>query len=248
MRPRREVPVRRNLPIFAAALLLYSIEPMTMTMARKAILLVALLSIQGCSSGQLISQQTVEEKLARVTLGRTTTADVEATFGTPYLKDKRLWVYNLADTEPGFTEIKSPVMPGLIPPMPTTVATNTRALITMRFNEAGTVKGLEVARYFSDPYMHDYWYLLKESPANQLESVALLGESSGFKVLELDKAARTFTLQDASSKARMAVTFDNQMLHITSTNPHDRLSAEYRVFVKKESAFTDGVARSEVVQ
>jgi hypothetical protein len=224
---------------------------MMMTMARKAIrgiLLAPLLAAYGCSSGQLISQQTVEEKLARITLGQTTMADVDATFGTPYLKEKQLWVYNLADTEPGFTEVKSPVMAGLIPPMPTTVTTNTRALITLRFTEAGRVKGLEVARYFSAPYMHDYWYLLKEPSESQLESVARLGESSGFKVVGLDKALRTFTLQDAGSKARMAVTLDNQTLHISSTNPHDRLSAEYRVFVKRESAFTDGVARSEVVQ
>ena len=222
-----------------------------MTMTRKAvrvILLMATVVAQGCASGQLISQQTVEEKLARVTLGRTTMADVEATFGTPYLKEKQFWVYNLADTEPGFTEVKSPVMAGLIPPIPTTVSTNTRALITARFNEAGIVKGLEVERYFSSPYTHDYWYLVKDSSDNQLQSVARMGESNGFKVVDWDKEARHFSLEDPSNKARLTVTLDNQTLHITSTNPYSRLSNEYRVFVKRESAFAEAVTRSDVVQ
>ena len=224
---------------------------MFMTIARQAILaalLPALLLAHACSSGQLVSEQTVEEKLAKVTLGRTTMADVEAAFGAPQLKDKRLWAYNLADTSVDFAEVRTPIMPGLIPPLPATVPTNTRALITVRFNEAGTVKGLEVSRYFSAPYTHDYWYLVRESSENNLNSVARIGGSSGFKVLALDKAARSLTLEDAGSKARMAVTLDNQILHIISTNPYDRLSNEYRVFVKRETAFIDGLSRSEVVQ
>jgi hypothetical protein len=215
-----------------------------------AALLAAALAAQGCPSGQLISQQTVEEKVARVALGQTTMAEVEATFGSPYLKEKQLWVYNLSDTEPGFKEFKSPysVGAGLIPPIPTTVATNTRALITLRFNDAGTVKALEVARYFSSPYTHDYWYLLKQSSGKELESVARIGESNGFKVVGLDKTAGNFTLQDPSNKASMSIVLENQTLHITSTNPYSRVSNEYRIFVKRESAFTDAVTRSEVVQ
>jgi hypothetical protein len=226
---------------------------MTMKMIQATIwaaLLAAALTAQGCPSGQLISQQTVEEKVARVALGQTTMAEVEATFGSPYLKEKQLWVYNLSDTEPGFKEVNAPysVGAGLIPPIPTTVATNTRALITLRFNDAGTVKALEVARYFSSPYTHDYWYLLKESSDKQLESIARMGESNGFKVVGLDKVARNFTLQDPSNKASMSIVLENQTLHITSTNPYSRVSNEYRIFVKRESAFTDAVTRSEVVQ
>jgi len=215
-----------------------------------AALLAAALAAQGCPSGQLISQQTVEEKVASVVLGRTTMAEVEATFGNPYLKEKQLWAYNFSDTEAGFKEVQTPysVGAGLIPPIPTTVTTNTRALITLRFNDAGTVKGLEVARYFSSPYTHDYWYLLKESAGKELESVARIGESNGFKVVGLDKAAGNFTLQDPGNKASMTVTLENQALHITSTNPYSRLSSEYRSFVKRESAFTDAVTRSEAVQ
>ena len=118
----------------------------------------------------------------------------------------------------------------------------------MRFNDAGTVKALEVARYFSSPYTHDYWYLLKGSSDEELESVARMGESNGFKVVGLDKAARNFTLQDPTNKASMSIVLENQTLHITSTNPYSRVSNEYRIFVKRESAFTDAVTRSEVVQ
>jgi len=251
MLPRSEL-VDRGIRLFSsAALLLYHVESMSMTMTRKAvraILLVAALAAQGCSSGQLISQQTVEEQVARVTVGQTTMAEVEATFGNPYLKEKQLWVYSLSDTESGFREVNTRVGAGLIPPIPTTVPTNTRALITLRFNDAGTVKGLEVARYFSSPYTHDYWYLVKESLVNNLEFLARVGESSGFKVVALDFVSRTLNLEDTGSKARMAVTLDNQTLHITSTNPYDRLSNEYRVFVKRESSFVDAVTRSDVVQ
>jgi len=241
------------LSVFAQALLLYHVVPMTMKMIQATIwaaLLAAALTAQGCPSGQLISQQTVEEKVARVALGQTTMAEVEATFGSPYLKEKQLWVYNLSDTEPGFKEVNAPysVGAGLIPPIPTTVATNTRALITLRFNDAGTVKALEVARYFSSPYTHDYWYLVKESSVNNLEFLARIGESSGFKVAAVDFVSHTLNLEDTGSKARMAVTLDNQTLHITSTNPYSRVSNEYRIFVKRESAFTDAVTRSEVVQ
>lgn len=212
-------------------------------------LLLALLTTSGCASGpQLVSEQTVEEKLARVTLGQTTMQDIETTFGSPHLREKRLWVYNLADTSVDFSELRTPLMSGLLPPLPFNVPTNTRALISLWFNDTGKIKGLEVSRYFAAPYTHDYWYLIKESSENPLESFARMGESNGFKVSGLDKSKRTFRLENASSKAKIAVTLDNQTLHITSTNPYDRLSNEYRIFVKGETAFIDGVSRSESLE
>jgi hypothetical protein len=217
--------------------------------AIRTILLLALLATFGCASGpQFVSEQTVEEKLARLTLGRTTMQDIETTFGAPNLREKRLWVYNLADTAVDFSELRSPIMSGLIPPMPFNVPTNTRALISLWFNDSGKIKGLEVSRYFSAPYTHDYWYLIKESSENPLESIARMGELSGFKVSGLEKSKRTFKLENASSKAQIAVTLDNQTLHIISTNPYDRLSNEYRVFVKGETAFIDGVSKSESLE
>jgi len=213
-----------------------------------SILLAAALAVSGCPSGQSVSQQSVEEKVARVVLGQTTSSEVEATFGSPYLKVRQLWYYNFSDTEPGFKTVNTRIGASMIPPLPTTVSTNTRALITLRVSDAGIVTGLEVQRYFSPPYMQDYWYLLKESSDKQLEAIARMGESNGFKVVALDKAAGKFTLQDPSSKASIAVTVQGQMLHITSTNPYDRVANEYRGFVKRENAFTDAVAQSEVVQ
>ncbi|HUK39508.1 MAG TPA: hypothetical protein VLX11_00640 [Candidatus Acidoferrales bacterium] len=221
---------------------------LTVRVSIGAILLAAALAASGCSSGELVSSQSVEDKIARVALGQTTSSEVEATFGSPYLKEKRLWVYNFSDTESGFKTVDARIGASLIPPIPTTVSTNTRALITVRLSDAGIVKGLEVQRYFSSPYADDYWYLLKESSDKPLESVARMGESSGFKVVALDKAAGNFTLQEPTSKASMTVTLQNQMLHISSTNPYDRLSNEYRIFVKRETAFTEAIAQSEVVQ
>jgi hypothetical protein len=90
--------------------------------------------------------------------------------------------------------------------------------------------------------------LVKESSVNNLEFLVRIGESSGFKVAAVDFVSHTLNLEDTGSKARMAVTLDNQTLHITSTNPYSRVSNEYRIFVKRESAFTDAVTRSEVVQ
>ena len=216
--------------------------------AIRTIILLASLAMQGCGSPQFVSEQTVEEKLARVRLGQTTMAEVEATFGVADLKDKRLWVYNLADTSTDFAEVKGRLGSGLIPPMPMTVSTNTRVLLTVRCTEAGIVKGLEVSRYFTAPYRSDYWYLVKESSTSDLASVARIGESSGFKVVALDFVSRTLNLEDAGSKGRMAVTLDNQALHITSVNPHDRLSKEYRIFSKRENAFIESVSGSDFVQ
>jgi len=208
-----------------------------------------LLVAQGCApKTEFVSQQAVEEKVSRITLGQTTMPEVEAIFGVAQLKDARFWAYNMADTTMDFTEVKTRIMPGMIPPMPTNVPTNTRALVTVRFDEPGTVKGLEISRYFSAPYIHDYWYLVRPGPENPLESAARLGEANGFKVSGLEKSARSIALESTGSKARINVSFENQILHITSTNPYDRLSAEYRVFVKRESAFIASLLELEALE
>jgi len=214
----------------------------------RTIILLVCLATQSCGSTQLVSEQAVKEKLANVRLGQTTMAEVETTFGSANLKEKRLWVYNLADTSVDFADVNTRMMSGLIPPMPSTVSTNTRAVVTLRFTDGGTVKGLEVSRYFSAPYTNDYWYLVKKSSTSDLASVALIGESSGFKVVTLDFVSRTLNLEDTGSKARLTVTLDDQTLHIASTNPYDRLSNEYRIFSKRENAFTERVVTSEAVQ
>ena len=207
----------------------------------------------GCStSPTLVSERAVEDKVASVTPGQTTMADVQALFGPAHLKDARFWVYNLSDTEVDFTEFKTPIFGRTITPLPFSlmgnVPTNTRALITVSFNDAGVVKGFEVARYFSRPYIHDYRYLIKPDSTAPLDKVARLGEVSGFKVGKTDSSGSGLVLQEPNSKARISAAIEGETLHINSTNPYDRLSIEYRVFVKRETGFMESVSTSDFLQ
>ena len=213
------------------------------------ILLLLVLMAYGCSSSpEFVSQQSVEDKVARVKLGETTRNEVEAIFGAPQVRDKRLWAYNFSDTDTDFREMRAAVWAGLMPEMSLTVPTNTRALITLRFGDADKVKGLEVARYFSEPYTHDYWYLVKVPTDKVLQVVAGIGERNGFKVSRSNETPNTFKLEEPGSKASMTVTLENQTLHLTSNNPYDRLSTEYRIFVKRETAFIDNLSSSESLE
>jgi hypothetical protein len=210
------------------------------------ILLLLALAAYGCSSSpEFVSQQSVEDKIARVKLGETTRNEVEAIFGAPQVKDKRLWAYNFTDTDKDFREVKSAVWAGLMPPLSLTVPTNTRALVTLRFDDADKVKGLEVSRYFSEPYTHDYWYLVKGPTDKVVQAVAGIGERNGFKVTRSNETPNALKLEEPGSKASMTATLDNQTLHLMSNNPYDRLSTEYRIFVKRETAFIDNVSSSE---
>src|ERR1043166_232769 len=126
---------------------------------RVALVAVIVALVTGCStSPQLVSERSVEDKVASVTTGRTTMADIQAIFGPPNLKESRFWMYNLADTEFDLVDFKTNVMGRTIAPLPfsvgSNVPTNTRALITVRFNDGGIVKGFEVSRYFSRPYIN----------------------------------------------------------------------------------------------
>ncbi|HEY7163528.1 MAG TPA: hypothetical protein VIB79_03110 [Candidatus Binatia bacterium] len=176
--------------------------------------------------------------------------DIQAIFGPPQLKESQFWVYNLSDTEADFVEFKTPLMGRTVSPLPfslmSNVPTNTRAVITVRFNDAGVVKAFEVARYFSRPYVQHYWYMVK--PETGLDKIARLAEASGFKVDAKQSDPGSLTLEDPNNKARIAAQLDGETLHITSTNPYDRLSVEYRVFVKRETAFIESLSGSDVLQ
>lgn len=219
-------------------------------LAFKLLTAFALFSLAGCASQEptFVSQLEVEHKLSRIVVGQTHKNEVEAVLGTAKPKEANFWVYNIADTATEYQNIRTPIMEGAIPPLPTTVITNTRVLATLHFDAAGIVKGLETARYFSVPYVNEYRYRTKGAPDKILELVAKLGEGAGLKVTALEKSAGTFTLEDAGSKARLAVTLTDQLLHITSTNPHDRMSNEYRAYTKREVAFTEKLSSAEWVQ
>src|ERR1051325_8514732 len=162
----------------------------------------------GCStSPQYVSQESVEAKIASVMPGQTTMGDVQVTFGPAHLMESRFWVYNFSDTDMDLTEYRTRFFGRSITPLPFSLAsnvpTNTRALITFRFNDAGVVKGFEVERYFVRPYIHDYWYLVKPEPETALKKVAEIGDTSGFKVITGDSPG-SLLLPDPGRKARGA--------------------------------------------
>ena len=201
-------------------------------------LFVAALFVHGCA-GEVISEQSVENKLANVTLGVTTKAEIENLLGNKHGAENLRWIYNLSDTAMGISgsdERAAGALPFRVAP------TNTRALITVRFTESGTVNGLEVARFFKPPFTSDYWYLIKAGTENILESAAQAGETSNFRVIGFDKSAGRFALEDDLSKARITVTLEKQILHITSINPHSQTTREYRAFAKRESALIDKIS------
>lgn len=216
---------------------------------RTDVLLFAILSLWGCtSSPELISEVSVEDKIARLKLGQSDKSEVESIFGVEHGNERNRWTYNFADRQFEIAERRQGPGLGALPIAAGVVPTNTRALVTVVFNEAGVVKQIEVARFFDAPFVNDYWYMVKESAKDPLESVAAIGESIGFKAVGLDKDAGTFTLEDPNSKARIAVKLEGQTLRVTSRNPHDRLANEYRAYTKRESAFTNGIVDSDLVR
>jgi hypothetical protein len=213
---------------------------------RVELLLLALLAIYSCSSSaELVS---VEDKIARLRLGQTGKIEVESIFGVEHGNDRNRWAYNFSDRQFEIFERRQGAGLGALPITAGVIPINTRALVVVTFNETGVVKRIEVARFFDEPFVNDYWYILKEAAKDPMESLASLGESIGFKAAGLDREAGTFTLEDPNSKARIAVKLDGQILRVTSRNPHHRLANEYRVYSKRESAFTNSIADSEIVQ
>ena len=216
---------------------------------RLDVLLLALLAIYSCSSSpELISEISVEDKIARLRLGQTDKTEVESIFGVEHGNERNRWVYNFSDRQFEFSERRQGPGLGALPVAAGVVPINTRALVTVTFNEASVVKRIEVARFFEEPFVNDYWYIVKEAVKEPLESIAAMGESVGFKAAGIDKDAGTFTLEDPNSKARIAVKLDGQVLRVTSRNPHHRLANEYRAYGKRESAFTNSITDSELIQ
>jgi hypothetical protein len=119
------------------------------------VMLAAALFAYACAPVQTISEQSVEDKLARIKLGITNKTDIENLLGSEHSNEKLRWIYSLSDTAFGFSEHKGGTAGGGFPTAGT-MPTNTRALVTVRFAESGTVNGLEVARYFSVPFINDY--------------------------------------------------------------------------------------------
>jgi hypothetical protein len=214
-----------------------------------ALIVSAVLTLAGCTtSGQTISESSIEERIASLRIGQSTKADVERVLGSGYSSDRNRWSYNFSDTAFDVSERRQGPGLGIIPVSAGVIPTNTRAVVTVTFNETQTMKRLEVARLFDQPFINDYWYALKDGVQDPLDTVAKLAESTGMKVVGMDKEAGTFTLEDNSSRAKIAVKLDGQILRLTSRNPHSRLASEYRAYAKRESALTSKIGESEIVQ
>ena len=208
-----------------------------------------LLAAGGCTtSGREISEHSVEERLAILRIGQSTKAEVESALGVQHSTDRNRWAYNFSDSTFEIAERRQGPGLGILPISAGVFPTNTRAVVTLAFNDRDVVQRLEVARFFNDPFINDYWYIVKETTKEPLESIAKLGEATGMKVVGLEKDGTTFTLEDNSSKAKIAFKLDGKMLRVTSRNPYDRLASEYRAFTKREYALMNSIANSEIVQ
>jgi hypothetical protein len=203
------------------------------------------LTALGCTAVQSVSEQAVQQKLARITLGLTTKEEIETLFGKDHTTENSSWSYSFFDR--AFVVSQSPRvgLSGLFPITAATESTNTRAVVTMRFNKHQTVSTLEVRRFFNTPFLNDYSYFLERITDRTLEAVRRAGETSNFRLSELDKSAGSFLLlENAASDAQIIVRMEKQILHITSINPYERMSNEYRVFSRREGQFIDRISAS----
>ena len=214
-----------------------------------AMTVAVLLVLAGCTtSGQVISEGNIEERLSALRIGQSTKADVERILGAGYSTDRNRWSYNFSDTAFDISERRQGPALGIIPVSAGVVPTNTRAVVSLAFNDFGVMKRLEISRLFDEPFINDYWYLIKLTAVEPLDSIAKVGESVGMKVVGLDRDAGTFTLEDNGTRAKIAVRIDGQTLHLTSNNPHHRLASAYRAYAKRESALTSRIADLEIVE
>jgi len=208
------------------------------------------LFVTGCATGQSISQEKVQEKVGMIQVGLTTQKEIENLFGKPYMIENRSWTYSLSDTglenSPNIIAGAAQTR-GQVIPIPTIMPTNTRALITVRFNEYDTVNALEVAQFFSNPFINYYHFFLDRVTDGTLDSIVRAGEISNFRVAEFDKSTGRFLLlEKGASNVRIIVKLENQILHITSINPYEQWSNEYRLFRRRETQLIKRISAATV--
>ena len=205
-------------------------------------LVIILLFTIGCAGVHSISEEAVQEKLTQIKLGLTTKEEIENLFGKNHSTDQSSWTYHLSDSAMAVSQSTRNGWGGLFPLTFATVPTNTRALITVTFKDSQTVTSLKVERFFNAPFINDYFYFLDR--VAELESAARAGETSNFRVGGFDKSAGKLVLEDDANNGQIVVEFNKPILHVTSINPYDRLSNEYRVFIKRETQFIDKIFTS----
>jgi hypothetical protein len=210
------------------------------------------LVICGCVPGpRFVSELYLEDKIAQLQLGRSDKQSVEALFGAEHATEPNRWIYHFADTQFTVSERRqagATASSAAFPIRFDVVPINTKAVIAVTFNAAGVVSRVEIARFFDQPFINDYWYLVKPSAEAPLAAIARVAESAGFRVAGLDKESGMLRLEDPGSQAKITVKLEGSRLRMTSINPQDRLSKEYRIYTKRESALTSALATSNLFE
>lgn len=207
----------------------------------------AAVAVSACGPSQMVSETSLEERLAGLKIGQTTRSGVASALGTDRGNDDKRWLFYISDSAFSVRANQHKFFGGILPVTAGVTPTNTRAIIMVSFDDAGVLSRLEVERFFEQPFVNDYWFQVKDSAKEPLRSFAGIADSMGFKVIGLDKDAGSFALEDSSSLASIAVMLQGQTLRLTSKNPHDRLASEYRAYRKREAALLTRIADSGLI-
>src|SRR5262245_465895 len=100
----------------------------------QTLFIVAWLALAGCStSGQVVSETTVEERIAALRINQSTKTDVERILGLEHTTDRNRWSYNFSDTAFDISERRQGPGLGIIPVSAGVIPTNTRAVVSVSF-------------------------------------------------------------------------------------------------------------------
>jgi hypothetical protein len=210
--------------------------------------LAAFSAVAGCNTTEIVSERGLEDKVERLRVGETNRSETEALLGPANSVERNRLTYYFADTEFGVGIRRYTPPSGALPIAAGAFPSNTRGVITVSFNDAGSLKQVAVERYFEPPFINDYTYLIKDAAKEPLDAIAQIAAANGFKALDMNKGNGTVTLQDNETKAQIRVILAGQALRLISSNPHSRLSSEYRLYARRQSNVTSAIASAEWVQ
>ena len=208
----------------------------------------AFVAIIGCSGSEVVTERAFEDKVGLLRIGQTNRAEIEALFGTANVIERQRLTYYFADTEFGVGIRRYTPPSGALPINAGAFPSNTRGVITVAFNDAGSLKQITVERYFEPPFINDYAFSIKDGAKSPLDAIAQMGAANGFKAIDQNKEIGTVTLQDNECKAQIAVKLTGKTLSLQSKNPHSRLSNEYRLYTRRETQLTNAIANADWVQ
>ena len=124
---------------------------------------------------------------------------------------------------------------------------NTRAIISLWFDDGGVLKRYAVERFFERPFINDYWYQLG-SDQTPLDTLAKLADGQELKIAEKEKTTDSLRIEVEGTKGYLDAKITDRILRVTSRNPHDRLAREYRLFVRRESELINGLNDSKMIE